>query len=183
VIGDHRSAYFAAGVNAIVGKPVNWDELSEEMEHQLATKASTRKSVKAVSRSAQKTSGAGPVLGDLNNLLILDEAALGTLADALGEDVLAPMLETFKVNMAKYCGDLNVAADADDFKQAKRTAHALKGLCAQFGAVRASRLAKFIETEAEGLDDVRPILPLVAEAIAAADKALAARRAKIAGAA
>ncbi|MBY0509585.1 MAG: PAS domain S-box protein, partial [Rhodospirillaceae bacterium] len=46
VIADYRSTYFAAGVNAIVGKPVNWSELSVEIEHQLAAAASARKPVK-----------------------------------------------------------------------------------------------------------------------------------------
>jgi HPt (histidine-containing phosphotransfer) domain-containing protein len=105
------------------------------------------------------------------------------LADALGEDVLAPMLETFRNNMSKYRDDLGTHAAADDLKQAKRTGHALKGLCAQFGAMQVSAFGKFIEVDAAQIDDVRALLPALAETITATEAALAARKARVTGSA
>ena len=180
VIASHRTDYFASGVNAIVGKPIDWAELSDEIERQLNTrdKVSEAKPQSSTEPESPKME-ASPRARLASDAAILDEIALGALNEALGEDTLAPMLKTFRANMHQYQQDLEAAMEAGDFKQAKRTAHALKGLCAQFGAARASRFAKFIEMEALSLADVGPILPELAEIIAATDKAFAARRAKI----
>jgi len=182
IIAAHRADYFAAGVNSIIGKPVDWTELSAEIDRQLDVRAKTAKD--ADKRSEQKTEELSSTVSKavskdvVSADLALDESVVKVLADALGEDILAPMLQTFSANMAKYLGDLGAAVSAGDFNQAKRTAHALKGLCAQFGATRASVLAKFIEMEASGLSDVADVLPQLSETIAAAERALAARRAR-----
>ena len=63
----------------------------------------------------------------------------------------------------------------DERKKAKRTAHALKGLCAQFGAPRASSLAKIIEVDSKSLADIEPMLADVADAVQATERALATR--------
>ncbi len=180
VIAIHRANYFAAGVNTIVGKPVDWTELSEEMERQLASSTSVPAAPKKAKKSAAaKESGAEAALKASQAAQVLDADALGGLAEALSEDVLAPMLLTFSANMHKYRDDLAAAMGAGDLKQARRTAHALKGLCAQFGAARASALAKFIEMDAASLGDIGLVLPGLGETITATEKALAVRRAEI----
>ena len=182
VLASHRGSYFAAGVNAIVGKPVNWTELAEEMDRQMSGKepaaAAVPKSVEP-KPEAGKASGAA-VAGKTSDATILDEEAILTLSSALGEDVLAPMLITFDANMIKYRDDLSAAVHEGNLTQAKRTAHALKGLCAQFGAMRVSELAKFIEVEAHNLRGVEPVLPALADAIAATREALTARQKRLA---
>jgi PAS domain S-box-containing protein len=175
IVASHRNAYFAAGVNAIIGKPVNWSELAEEMDRQLErARQNTAEAVSLMDKSDVETKAE-------EMAAILDEKALGGLADVLGENVLAPMLQTFNANMVKYLADLEAAVHAGDLKQAKRTAHALKGLGAQFGAVRAANLAKFIEMEAGAVDDVKALLPTLGDVVSETQKALTARRARIAG--
>lgn len=185
VIASHRADYFASGVNAIVGKPVNWTELSEEMERQLVSTRAARDSRPPpaaptdVKSDGPRKNAAESAIKDSNAAPVLDADTLGALADALSEEILAPMLLTFSTNMHKYLDDLTTAMSAGDLKQARRIAHALKGLCAQFGAVRASALAKFIEMDAASLSDVSLVLPGLAETIAATEKALTARRANV----
>ncbi len=169
VIAGHRSEYLAAGVNVIVSKPVNWSELTDEIERQLGGKPATAPVVNALPAGLKAEWAAASAL---------DENALRMLVDVLGEDTLEPMLGTFSENMAKYLSELDTHVRGSDLKQAKRTAHALKGLCAQFGAQRASMLAKRIEMEAKCLKDVETLLPEVAAAIAATEEALVARRAR-----
>ena len=181
IIAEHRNAYFAAGVNSIVGKPVNWDELSEEMKRQIGqvSEASpAREAVMPEPPKGEMTKEAGSA-EEIDAAVVLDEAALVTLADALGEGVLAPMLDTFQANMIKYRDDLSAAVDADDLKKAKRTGHALKGLCAQFGAIRVSDFGNFIEMDAASVADVRSVLPKLAENVEATKKALARRSARV----
>src|SRR5581483_6795810 len=107
--------------------------------------------------------------------IVLDEAMLKSLVDAVGEEIFAPMVITFRTNMIQYRDDLAAAVAAGDLKKAKRTAHALKGLCAQFGAPRASGLAKIIEVDSKSVADIEPMLTDVADAVRATEHALAAR--------
>ncbi len=184
IVTGHRRAYFAAGVNAIVGKPVNWSELSDKMERQLAENKQTSLHVIAAGHAQQSaddkkaSSEATQVLKDASQAEVLDEAVIAPLAEALGEEVLAPLLVTFNENLELYRNDLEAAVDMGDLRSAMRTAHVLKGLSAQFGAMRATCLAKFIETDAVNLDQVEPLLSVLAETVTATQEALAARRAR-----
>ena len=172
VIGDHKGTYIKAGVNVVVGKPVDWTALNTEIARLTAGNASAAPAHEAPKRTAKRARSSEP-----EEALILDEIALKGLSDVLGESVLSTMLVSFNGNMIKYRDDLSAAVAGGDLKQAKRTAHALKGLCAQFGAMRASDLAKIIEVDAASLDDVRPVLPDLMECLADTEKALAARNA------
>ncbi len=167
VIAHNRAAYFAAGINAIVAKPVDWAALEAEMARQMAGAAARGAAPappEAVSEPAPE-----PVSE------VLDEGIIGGLLEALGEEALAPMITTFRSNMAQYRDELAAAVKAGDLRQAKRTAHALKGLCAQFGAPRASSIAKAIEADAGSLDEIAPLLAQVAAAVTDTERALAER--------
>ncbi len=169
VIADNRATYFAAGVNAIVAKPVDWAQLEAEMARLVAAAGGPGAAppLQAVSVAAGVAPPSEPDL--------LDDGMISGLIDALGEEIFAPMITTFRANMAQYCDDLAAAVAAGDLRKTKRTAHALKGLCAQFGAPRASDLAKFIEVGSKSLDEVTPMLPEMAAVATATDKALAER--------
>ena len=162
VIADNRAAYFAAGVNAIAAKPVDWPALEAEIVRQVEGAATRGHAPLAKSPPAQDAS-------------LLDNAMIDSLVNALGMDVFAPMITTFRNNMAQYRDDLAAAVKAGDLRKVKRTAHALKGLCAQFGAPHASSLAKFIEVESKSLDEVEPMLAQIAAAVVDTEQALAKR--------
>jgi HPt (histidine-containing phosphotransfer) domain-containing protein len=59
-------------------------------------------------------------------------------------------------------------------RDAKRAAHALKGLCAQFGANEVTAVAKSIEEKSETLADVTALLPRLEISIKQTEAALAA---------
>ncbi|MBX7200026.1 MAG: GAF domain-containing protein, partial [Rhodospirillaceae bacterium] len=185
VIVDNRAAYFAAGVNAIVAKPVDWAALEAEMAQQVAQRSATASAVKIKSSAVRIKSSAVKIEAPAAKVetpaakppqpKVLDDAMIKSLVDALGEEVFAPMIVTFRTNMAQYRDDLAAAVKAGDLSTAKRTAHALKGLCAQFGAPHASSLAKFIEVESKSLDEIEPMLAQVAAAVTATEQALTER--------
>jgi PAS domain S-box-containing protein len=167
---DHRQMYFDAGVSAIVGKPVDWVILEHEINRQLS---SGNKSFP----ESRARNGTG--VNDSESqfeALDLDSAALLVLEDSIGADLLSEMLVSFLDNMLKYRADLDTALSEGNLKNAKRTAHALKGLTAQFGAPRVSNLAKFAELEAGTIDEIQKIMPDLVEAISAAEQALAERK-------
>ena len=90
---------------------------------------------------------------------------LDTLLEVLDEETLATMLVTFKQNMSNYIDDLEGLAHQENLEQSKRTAHALKGLSAQFGATRVSSMAKAIEESITAVADVKSLLPLLRRSI------------------
>jgi CheY-like chemotaxis protein/HPt (histidine-containing phosphotransfer) domain-containing protein len=165
VIADHRKIYLDSGVNAVVGKPVNWAELEREIDRHL--------------RGGAKTAGAAPLAEASPTKSVaelLDESALAVLADSLGNDILASMFDSFIENMGQYRIDLRAAASSGDLKKTKRVAHALKGLCAQFGAPRVAGLARYIEDQAKDVADVVPLLGEVEDTVDATSVAFVARK-------
>jgi CheY-like chemotaxis protein len=165
VIADHRKMYFDAGVNAIVGKPVNWAELEREIDRNVGG------GVKGPAPAPQAEPIPAKPAGEL-----VDDAALAVLAESLGNDILASMFDSFLENMGQYRDDLRAAASSGDLKKTKRVAHALKGLSAQFGAPRVAGLARFIEDQAKDMADVVPLLRDVEDTVAATSIAFIARK-------
>ncbi|MGE4064049.1 MAG: PAS domain S-box protein [Rhodospirillaceae bacterium] len=165
VIADHRKMYLASGVNVVVGKPVNWTELEREIDRQM------RGSRPAAPKPIPPDAVAVAPVAEL-----IDETALAALAESLGNDILATMLDSFLESLAQYRAELRATAASGDFKKTKRVAHALKGLSAQFAAPRVAALARFIEEQAKELGDVSPMLDDVEAAIAATTVAFAARK-------
>ncbi len=107
---------------------------------------------------------------------MIDEAFIGEMADVLGLDVFAPMIDSFISSALTYGEELQrVAADVGT---AKKAAHALKGLSAQFGALRLSDAARQIEVEAKTPDEIRAKLPELEALIAATKSHVLSWRAK-----
>ena len=107
---------------------------------------------------------------------LIDDAAVEILVDSIGAEIFVPMIDSFTANMQQYRADLASAVARSDLKTAKRIAHALKGLCAQFGAPRVAALARFIEDQAKDLDEVTPLLPQVDVAVDATQASFAGRK-------
>jgi PAS domain S-box-containing protein len=183
VVAANRGGYFAAGVDDIVAKPIDWQELTRAIAKRLGMgkRGLAEEPAPATPAPPPRVETPEPVVeapkptAAAANALVLDETMLKSLVDALGEEIFAPMVITFRANMIQYRDELSAAVAAGDLKKAKRTAHALKGLCAQFGAPHASRLAKIIEVDSQSLADIAPMLSDVADAVQATERALAVR--------
>ena len=102
----------------------------------------------------------------------LDVEALRELASFLGPEKLLSLLVTFKQNVAAYRVDMQKHVDAGDLKQAKRTAHALRGLSIQFGALRLGKAATEIENKLESIEQVSRVMPELDRLVAAAFDAI-----------
>jgi signal transduction histidine kinase/CheY-like chemotaxis protein/HPt (histidine-containing phosphotransfer) domain-containing protein len=162
IASGHRATYMEAGIDAIMGKPVDWAELAARLERIAGKGALLPAEVSALRDVAPDEA-------------ILNEASLAEMADAFGTETLDRLLVTFRENMAEYKVKLFAALAAGDMVQVRRTGHALKGLCLQFGAMRVATLAKTLETEADTLDKMRPVIAAIAHEILAADQAAVAR--------
>lgn len=168
-ISENQRGYIAQGVNAVITKPVNWRQLSREMETLTATRGD------GTASAADEIALSGPVTAP-GELPVIDEAFLGEMTDVLGLDVFAPMIDSFISNALTYGKELQRVAD--DVRTAKKAAHALKGLSAQFGALSLSDVARQIEVEAKTPAEIRAKLPELEAIIAATNSHALAWRAK-----
>ncbi len=166
VIPEHRRMYIEAGVDAVVGKPVDWVELESEIVGNLRGERAGRPAAPVADIAAFASAPDG----------LVDEAALSILEKSLGRDILAPMIGSFMENMRHYGNELRAATSAGDLKKVKHVAHALKGLCAQFGAPRVSELARQIECQAGEAGDAGRLVPQIEIAITETSAAFAARQ-------
>ncbi len=169
VIAAHRQSYLDAGVNAFIGKPVDWSALEREIARLMSPSDTVDG---GVTSDSPESSGERQAHTDSH----LDLTALEVLENSIGADLLEDMLVSFTRNMKKYEVDIGSALSEDDLETAKRTAHALKGLAAQFGAPRVRDLAKFIETEAVSTGEIAKVAPELGKLIDGTERALADRK-------
>lgn len=160
-IRSHRQTYLDAGANVIVTKPISWTTLFSEIG---------RLTGQVDDSAIERNSELEPSLADeleedshdgYQDYQLMDATMLDALSDALDEQTLSPMLSTFKDNMTKYVDELYDLLTQGDIPQSERTAHALKGLAAQFGAARVSAIAKTIEEDGLELGDLERLMPVL----------------------
>ncbi|MGZ6253885.1 MAG: ATP-binding protein [Candidatus Binataceae bacterium] len=159
VLRESHDRFRAAGVSAVLSKPIDWAALGAEIEHQMAATGGASASPPRKGPAHEPREEPTPVL---------DEAMLLDLAKAVGTGPLADLIDSFRKNLAPYGEQLTAAITGGDLKEIGRMAHALKGLCAQFGAAQASALMRRIEVKELSLEEIRARMPEIKESIAAA---------------
>ena len=162
-IHEHRQGYRDAGADIVVTKPINWPILFGEMARLTDESAPVAGSYPASQDAPQQDQDANS--NGYDNHILLDNTMIDALEEVLDKATLKPMVTTFKQNMGKYIEELDDLVEGGQLQKSKRTAHALKGLSAQFGASRVSAMAKDIEESMTDLDDIRDILPLLRQSI------------------
>ncbi|MCC6914748.1 MAG: response regulator [Rhodospirillaceae bacterium] len=149
-IAEHHPQYLAAGCNAVLTKPVDWEELAEEIRLR-----------------AGMDPGAGPGAGPAPPVTpapvdvgaALNPAALDSLQDILSKEEFEDLLRQFRDSLSARSTQLTAQVQAGDLAQVRRTAHALKGLCAQMGADGIAAIAEEIEIQCKDMDAVNDLLP------------------------
>lgn len=97
----------------------------------------------------------------------IDKSALDELAEVekegAGEGFVAKMIDVFLSVMEPREEDLQRAVDEGDWEAARRTAHAIKGSCGNFGAGRLADLCAAMEKAAGDVDraKVDALLPRI----------------------
>jgi CheY-like chemotaxis protein len=155
---EHHLEYIEAGADLILTKPVDWSLLAAEMDR-------LTRGERAVSAEAAVPAVQGPAP-------VLDLALLAEMHEGLGAKLPA-LLDNMMNEAARYTDLLRESALRGETDAARRTAHSLKGLAAQFGAPRLASVAACAEHAAKRGENVGPFL---AEIEALAGEALAALR-------
>ncbi len=170
VLKEDHDKFTKSGANAVLTKPVDWVALGAEIDRQLST-GRTERDDGNLEVNAPESNGEG-------QNAVLDNAHLAELADMVGREALAPMLDTFEKNMHQYSEDLSSALASQDSAKVRSAAHALKGLCAQFGAPQTSAMAADIEKKNSDLEYVESLLPTLTASVKGVEAALKVYRDK-----
>jgi len=133
VLPEERDRCFEAGMNDFLTKPVDLKILAKAME--LAGLEATHKSKKSAPDSNSET----PVF-EQEILPTLDNAAL----DQFGKSALQ-LIELTLVDAASFYEALSKAINEKDPEGVQESAHALKSITSQVGALKLSDLARSLE--------------------------------------
>ena len=85
---------------------------------------------------------------------LIDAEVYAELAEAMGEDFAAELVETFLADAPNMLADLHIAADGGDADGYRRAAHSIKSNAETFGATELANQAR--EMELSGLPDADP---------------------------
>jgi len=158
---ENRKLFLDAGCDAVVTKPIEWDVLAQTIESLIGPRL-PRSAVPVPSPSikiAEKVLATAAHIS-ADHLPLFDPAKIDELRLDLGAATTRDLLTKCMASMEQHLADIKHSTATGDSLKAKRAAHDLKGVCAQFGAARASEIARRIEVE---LEDTRAIERVMAE--------------------
>ena len=98
---------------------------------------------------------------------LLDEEQISLLHEALGADEFKAIYSDFPTAACAGLASVEIAVLQGDLDQAKRAAHAMKGVASSFGAERLASIACCIELEAESIAGLVPLMTMLGDTIEA----------------
>ena len=174
---EHHHEYRAAGATEVHTKPINWSRLTSALARLTGSTDADDDGVAIAANASEAgsrtTDGEAPQ-DDASPLL--DQSYITALEETLTRPVAQTLVHKFCSNLTNYIGDLRSGFEAQDLESARKTAHTIKGLASQFGAVRVSMIAKQIEqdmqSQEEGLahlGDLEQLVPATLEEVRKTD--------------
>ena len=151
---EHRKGYLQAGLDEVLTKPIEWEHLNQVLRKLAMEPATADDHADAVAETDSSPQQRGDI-AQLFNTGILEQLSAAMGRQALQEMAIL-MLGTAEQSMA----DLRKASEAGDMRAVSEVAHCLKGVAANFGAVRVTELAGALQYH-ESLD--RPMGDVIAD--------------------
>ncbi|GHD57429.1 hypothetical protein GCM10017083_38920 [Thalassobaculum fulvum] len=158
---EHRQMYLDAGVDALLTKPVDWRMLNRTLARVVRGE---RTAVAEVSRPSPVPA---PPEATLEVLPVFDRARVEDGLGVLPPQRVASMLAMLPSEIERRLGEYRSALEAEDLPTARRAAHTLKGLAANFGAARLEAVSRAAEAACGSLGSARAAVPLIEEAVRA----------------
>ncbi|MDR6772454.1 ATP-binding protein [Azospirillum sp. BE72] len=156
---EHRDGHMAAGLDAYLTKPIDWEQLNAVLVD-LATRPEDGRVVPIPSRPALEG-------GHFMALPLLDRVKLAELRLALGGEALDGMLQLLPETALRELTAIRSALQAGRPKELRQAAHTLSGLAANFGAPRMAAIARAINDNPGDIDKVAALLPLLETTVGA----------------
>jgi len=155
---EHRERHMAAGLDAYMTKPIEWDALGALMLELAARPPETR-------RTPVPEPAAGGT-GRFAHLPLVDRVKLSELRVALGAESLAGMLRLMPETCLRELSAIRDAHRDGRSTDVKQAAHTLAGLAANFGTPRLAAVARAINDQYTDAAQVAALLPQLESAVA-----------------
>lgn len=85
-------------------------------------------------------------------LAILDNAMLDGYKEALGDEVLKELVQTYIEDTGQRIGTIRALFDEKNYDQLGKEGHAIKGSSANMGVLRVAEFGKILQTACEATD-------------------------------
>jgi HPt (histidine-containing phosphotransfer) domain-containing protein len=103
---------------------------------------------------------AGEAVGE-EELPLIDHRTMSDWTGDMDRDDVVAILARVPEEAARSLTELRRAIEAKDAAAARRTAHRLKGMANNLGAVRLARMARAVELSSQSIDDVSDRMPVL----------------------
>jgi CheY-like chemotaxis protein len=162
---EHRERHMAAGLDAYMTKPIEWDALGALMLDLAARPPQAR-------RAPAPEPAAGTER--FAHLPLVDRVKLSELRVALGAESLAGMLRLMPETCLRELSAIRAAHEAARPADLKQAAHTLAGLAANFGSPRLAAVARAINDHFTDSAQVAALLPQLESAVAETNRLITA---------
>ena len=152
---DHRQTYLDAGIDELLTKPIDWGLLNR-----------TLRRVRGGLGSRRKVESSAPAMVlSFDTLPLFDRGRVDAGLGVLPPDRVAGMLAMLPSEMNRRVDDYRSALGLGDLEGARRSAHALKGMAANFGALRLESVARAAEAASASRASAELVAPLMADVV------------------
>jgi len=141
--------YHAAGMDAVIGKPLQFDELQQLLGTNIVSSEPP-----ANTATENRTEAEAEAEAEVINLL--DQSLIEQHCSMLGVDKFQLLIEKLKQQTGNLIIDLDNAYREQDIKGIERSAHQLAGAAANFGLVALSNRCKVLEKAPGSLTSTTP---------------------------
>lgn len=157
---EHRQMYLDAGVNALLTKPVDWRLL-----HRTLARVVRGEPAAAGLATVAPVPVPPPLETTLGGLPLFDRERVEGGLGVLPPHRVAGMLGMLPAEVRRRLDEYRAALEAGDLSTARRAAHTMKGLAANFGAARLEAIARAAEAACGSVDAARAATPLIEDAV------------------
>lgn len=170
VLEENKQRCLDVGIDTVVGKPVDWVLLFEEIDRLTDQPKPQDQDVDQEHSGEPFENDEAVITGDVSEAKantsflefpVMDFEVVQGLEDALGADVTNPMLLDFGKSLSEHVQVFETELTELPLGEIKKKGHAIKGLCRQFGALRLGEIGAFIEYDSKSVDEIEPLLPLM----------------------
>jgi len=163
---EHRDGHMAAGLDAYLTKPIDWEHL-----HAVIVDLATRpRGDRAV--PVPDVADAVPERDLFARLPLVDRVKLSELRLALGSESLDGMLRLLPETAMRELTAVRSSLQGNRPRDLRQAAHTLAGLAANFGTPRMAAIARALNDNYTDPDKVAALVPLLERVVEATSRAI-----------